>query len=66
MQRKEAGNMARSNELEQIIKTTEIGETIVLVEKEENTYIRTKVGLRRLSSKTISVEKINKYHHQCQ
>lgn len=54
-------------EIEKIMSTTEIGESIVLIEVEKNTYIRGKHGLKRIHSVPLFVKKINSHrHHQSQ
>lgn len=40
---------------EKIMSTTEIGETVVLIEKERNKYERTKNGLRLIQRETLEV-----------
>lgn len=52
--------------LQEVMDTTEVGETIVLKEEEENTYIRTRAGLRRISSKVLNITRINKPRRQYQ
>lgn len=53
-----------STSLKDIMCSSEIGEKIVLREIEENTYIRTRSGLRRISSNTLSVKRLD--HRQSQ
>lgn len=45
-------------EFEKIMSTTEIGETVVLIETEKNTYVRRKKSLQRIKSEGIEIKKI--------
>lgn len=53
-------------DLKEIMSTTEINETVVLIEKTKSKYIRTKAGLRLVSSETLERQRVTNSHHQSQ
>lgn len=50
-------------EYEKIMSTTEIGDTVVLIEKEKNMYKRTRNGLKLIDSEAMEVIR-KEDHHQ--
>ena len=66
MRQKEAEAQEKWNpkkEYEKIMSTTEIGDTVVLIEKEKNMYKRTRNGLKLIDSEVMEVIR-KEDHHQ--
>lgn len=53
------GESIKDTTLDEIMSTTKMGELVVLVEVEKNTYIRKKNGLQRIRSQSLKIERIN-------